>query len=79
MTGIENVSNYNRGIEGVVLDIARLKVSSLPASDFIFRVAPSGTRGNVIANLKSWPSTPCLAATREWSKTSWGRVRELNS
>jgi len=58
VTGFDNVSNYSRGINGVVLDIAGLTASSLSASDFIFRVAPAGTRGNVLANPSSWPSIP---------------------
>jgi len=46
-TSFDNVTNYSRGINGVVLDIAGLGNTNLTTSDFIFRVAPSGEAGTV--------------------------------
>jgi hypothetical protein len=76
-TTFASVSNYSRGLNGAVLDIAGLTVSSLVAGDFTFRVAPSGASGvqNPNANWTS-PSfiIPTIAVTAG-SATIPGRVR----
>ncbi len=55
-----NVSNYSLGLNGVVLDIAGLTVSTLNASDFILRVSPPNASG--VVNPSSWPSAPPTSA-----------------
>ncbi|MEQ1831278.1 MAG: cohesin domain-containing protein, partial [Pirellula sp.] len=51
-----NKINYSRGLNGMVIDVAGLVASSLTASDFTFRVAPTGASGDV--NPSAWASAP---------------------
>lgn len=55
-TSFANVSNYSKGINGLVFDVAGLASNSLSASDFIFRASPTGLSG--VANPSIWPSAP---------------------
>ncbi|HUP81525.1 MAG TPA: Ig-like domain-containing protein, partial [Pirellula sp.] len=55
-TSFENVSNYTLGINGMVLDLNGVSITSLSASDFMFRVAPAGSGG--IVTPSSWDSAP---------------------
>lgn len=59
-TTFANVSNYFRGINGVILDIAGLASTSLTASDFTFRVAPANASG--VVNPSAW-AAPSQAPT----------------
>ncbi len=51
-----NVSNYSRGINSVVLDIANVTTSNLTATDFIFRLSPTQTSG--VVTPRNWSSAP---------------------
>ena len=55
-TNRNNVSNYTRGINGIVLEVAGLASSTLSASDFVFRVAPPGASG--VVNPSTWANAP---------------------
>jgi large repetitive protein len=74
-TTAANVINYSRGINGVVLDVAGLAGSGLSASDFLFRVAPSGASG--VVNPSTWASapTPNLIDVTPGTSTTPARVR----
>ncbi|MEQ1825597.1 MAG: PA14 domain-containing protein [Pirellula sp.] len=51
-----NVINYSRGINALLFDVAGLASSSLVASDFVFRTAPSSVSGAVTPG--NWPIAP---------------------
>jgi ELWxxDGT repeat protein len=74
-TTAANVINYSRGINGVVLDVAGLAGSGLSASDFLFRVAPSGASG--VVNPSTWASapTPNVIDVTPGTSTTPARVR----
>jgi hypothetical protein len=76
-TTFASVSNFSRGLNGAVLDIAGLTASSLVAGDFTFRIAPSGASG-VQNPSATWTSPsfiiPTIAVTAG-SATIPGRVR----
>lgn len=55
-TSFANVSNYTRGINGLVFDVAGLASNTLSASDFVFRTSPSGFSGT--ANPSVWSAAP---------------------
>ena len=59
-TSFSNVSNYSRGINGVVLNLAGLASTSLTAADFILRTSPAGAAGNVVP--ANWPTAPAPSA-----------------
>jgi hypothetical protein len=75
VTSFANVSNYSRGLNGAVLDIAGLTVSSLAATDFTLRVAPAGASG--VQNPSTWSAAPAPSAiaVTAGSATVPGRVR----
>ena len=74
-TTFANVSNYSRGLNGLVLDIAGLTTATLTANDFTFRVAPSGVSG--VQNPSAWGTapTPSAIVVTAGTMTSPGRVR----
>ncbi|MEQ1826241.1 MAG: S8 family serine peptidase [Pirellula sp.] len=59
-TSIDNIVNWERGINAVVLDVAGLVSNTLTASDFSFRVAPVGASGQVTPN--TWLNAPIPAS-----------------
>ena len=59
-TSANNISNYTRGINGLVLDIAGLANTNLTAADFIFRVSPDGASGTVTP--ADWANAPAPTA-----------------
>ena len=59
-TAFANVSNYTRGINGAVLDVAGLASTALTAADFILRVAPAGASG--VVNPSTWTNAPTPSA-----------------
>ena len=59
-TAFANVSNYTRGINGAVLDVAGLANTALTAADFILRVAPTGASG--VVNPSTWANAPTPSA-----------------
>ncbi len=59
-TSAANVTNYIRGINGVVLEVTGLVANTLTASDFIFRVAPPGAAG--VVNPSTWANAPAPSA-----------------
>ncbi len=46
-TTFANVTNYTRGLNGLVFDVAGMPAATLTSNDFIFRVAPTVVFGNV--------------------------------
>jgi hypothetical protein len=75
VTTFANVSNYSRGLNGAVLDIAGLTVSSLAATDFTLRVAPAGASGVQNPSIWSAAPAPSAIAVTAGSATVPGRVR----
>ncbi len=75
VTSFANVSNYSRGLNGAVLDIAGLTVPGLTPNDFTFRVAPTGASG--VQNPSLWPAAPAPSAILVTSGTAIvpGRVQ----
>jgi hypothetical protein len=55
-TTSSNITNYSRGINGVLLEVAGLEAGFLTSSDFVFRVAPPGASGVVTPS--AWPKAP---------------------
>jgi len=53
-TGIINVSNYSRGINGLVFDVRNLGTSTLSASDFVFRRPLSRESSILVRGLASF-------------------------
>ncbi len=53
-----NLINTTRGINGLVLDVAGLVASSLTASDFVFRMSPTGTFNENANPPSSWTAAP---------------------
>lgn len=74
-TSPANVSNYTRGINGLVIDVAGLVSTSLTPADFIFRAAPSGTSGVVTPS--AWPDAvaPTVIDVTPGVGTTPARVR----
>lgn len=70
-----NIINYVRGINGLVLDVAGLVGTSLSASDFLFRVAPTGIGGAVNPSTWSLAPAPTVIAVTAGSSTTAARVR----
>jgi len=70
-----NVINYSRGINGIVLDVAGMPATSLAASDFVFRVAPSSAGG--VVNPSAWglAPTPTVIHVTPGTATTPARVR----
>jgi len=55
-TSFANISNYSRGINGLVLDIAGLNSTALTLADFTFRVSPPGANG--LQTPSNWGNAP---------------------
>ncbi len=53
-----NVTNYSRGINGVVLDILGLSAATLTASDFTFKMSPQGAFNESANPPSSWSNAP---------------------
>lgn len=53
-----NVTNYSRGINGVVLDILGLSATTLTASDFTFKMSPQGAFNEAANPPSSWSNAP---------------------
>lgn len=75
VTSFANVSNYAKGINGIVLDIPGLLATSLSVSDFIFRVAPQGASGLVNPNAWASAPTPTLIDVTPGNSATPARVR----
>jgi len=73
-TSFGNVTNYSRGINGVVLDIAGLGSTNLTVADFIFRVAPSGAIGTVDPSTWALAPAPSAITATAGTSTAPGRV-----
>lgn len=75
-TTFANVSNYVKGINGVVLDVAGLASTNLTASDFTFRVAPNAISGAADPSTWSAPSqAPTSITVIAGNSTTPARVR----
>jgi hypothetical protein len=77
LLGYENLINSNRGINGLVLDVAGLAGATLAPSDFTFRVSPTGTFVNDTNPPSGWASapTPTLVDVIAGGTTGPSRVR----
>ncbi len=73
-----NVSNYSRGINGLVFDVTFLAASSLAASDFLFR-RPSSLLPTGLANPSEWngvvPAPTAITVTPGLTFSSPTRIR----
>jgi hypothetical protein len=58
----ENLINTSRGINGLVFDVAGLEATSLTASDFVFRMSPTGAFANSTTPPSSWENAPAPLA-----------------
>ena len=74
-TAFANVSNYTRGINGAVLDVAGLASTSITAADFIFRVAPNGASGVVNPSIWANAPTPSALVVTAGTTSAPGRVQ----
>ncbi len=74
-TTASNVINYTRGINGVVLDVAGLVGTNLSASDFLFRIAPSGASGVVNPSTWGFAPAPTAIAVSAGTSTTAARIR----
>ncbi len=53
-----NVTNYSRGINGVVMDVLGLSATTLTASDFTFKMSPQGAYNESANPPSSWSNAP---------------------
>ena len=58
----ENVSNYTRGINGLVIDVAGLTATDLTVADFGFRMSPQGAFDEAANPPSSWVAAPAPTA-----------------
>jgi len=58
----ENLINSSRGINGLVFDVAGLPSASLSASDFVFRMSPTGSFIEAANPPSSWALAPSPSA-----------------
>lgn len=56
--GFTNLLNTSFGINGVVIDVADMPGSSLSASDFVFRVSPTGLFNSSANPPSNWSNAP---------------------
>jgi VCBS repeat-containing protein len=54
----DNLINSNRGINGLVIDVAGLVGTTLTDADFMFRVSPTGSFNEATNPPSSWQSAP---------------------
>lgn len=71
-----NVINTTRGVNGLVFDVAGLAATSLAASDFTFKVSPTGAFNEAANPPSSWASAeePTAIAVIAGSETAPARV-----
>ena len=74
-TTFANVTNYSLGLNGVVLDLAGLANTNLSASDFVFRVAPTGASGVVSPNTWNYAPPPTLIDVTAGNESTPARIR----
>ena len=72
-----NLVNTTRGINGLVFDVAGLAASSLTASDFVFRMSPTGAFNEAANPPSSWVAAPAptLIHVTAGTATAPARVR----
>jgi hypothetical protein len=72
-----NLINTTRGINGLVFDVVGLAASSLTASDFVFRMSPTGAFSEAANPPSSWVAAPAptLIHITAGTSTSPARVR----
>ena len=58
----ENLINSSRGINGLVFDVAGLPSATLSASDFVFRMSPTGSFNEAANPPSSWALAPSPSA-----------------
>ncbi len=58
----ENVSNYIRGINGLVTDVVGLTATSMTVADFGFRMSPQGAFDEAVNPPNSWAAAPAPTA-----------------
>jgi hypothetical protein len=75
--GFQNLINTTRGINGLVFDIAGIIGAGLSASDFAFRMSPTGVFSNSANPPSSWANAPAptALAVTPGSGSSPARVR----
>jgi hypothetical protein len=73
----ENLINSSRGINGLVFDVAGLPSATLSASDFVFRMSPTGSFNEAANPPSSWAlaPSPSAIAVIPASDTAPARVR----
>jgi hypothetical protein len=73
----ENLINSSRGINGLVFDVAGLPSATLSASDFVFRMSPTGSFNEAANPPSSWAlaPTPSAIVVLPGSDTTPARVR----
>jgi ELWxxDGT repeat protein len=65
-----NLLNTTRGINGLVFDVAGLAATSLTASDFVFRMSPTGLFNEAANPPSSWTSAPSATLIEVTAGTS---------
>ncbi len=85
--GFANLTSTSLGINGVVLDIARMPSTSLTAADFVFRMSPTGLFDAASNPPRSWTSapsptgifvTPATATTPARVRVEWNNGQIAN-
>lgn len=57
-TTFANVTNYSKGINGVVLDVAGVLGTALTAADFTFKMSPQGNYNEAANPPSAWATAP---------------------
>ncbi len=57
-TTFANVTNYSKGINGVVLDVAGLLGAALTPADFTFKMSPQGNYNEAANPPSAWALAP---------------------
>ncbi|MFO0014801.1 MAG: Ig-like domain-containing protein, partial [Planctomycetota bacterium] len=72
-----NLINTTRGINGLVFDVGGLTAASLTASDFVFRMSPTGAFNEATNPPSSWAAAPApsLVNVTAGTATTAARVR----
>ncbi|MEQ1828587.1 MAG: PKD domain-containing protein, partial [Pirellula sp.] len=74
-TGFQNIINYSRGINGVVIDVAGLASNAINASDFVFRRSPLGATGAVTPNTWALAPSPSVIHVTPGTSSAPARIR----
>lgn len=85
--GFSNMTSTSLGINGVVLDIARMPGTALTAADFVFRMSPTGVFDTATNPPSGWTAapnatgifvTPATAATPAKVRVEWNNGQIAN-